>query len=135
MAPRQYTELFFLDEPTALAAGHRPCGSCRFEALKQFKQAWASAHNLAAAPSIKVIDDQLATERGLLAPCPSIELLPDGAMITVSGSKQAWLRSAGHWRQWSFEGYDGPSALPESGVLLITPPSILAALKAGYQPL
>lgn len=134
MAPRQYTELFFLDEATALAAGHRPCGSCRHAALKQFKIAWAEALGLAASPSVSEIDARLAQERGKANLAPIPERLPDGAMVTVAGTGMSWLRRDGGWWLWSFEGYAPSARLPEGSVELLTPPSIVAVLERGYCP-
>ncbi len=84
-----YTELFFLDEVTALAAGHRPCFECRREDAKAFAAAWASAHGLAAPPRAPEMDLILHTERrsGKAPKSHRLDLsaLPDGAMIERDG--------------------------------------------------
>lgn len=133
MAPGQYTELFFLDEATALAAGHRPCGQCRHEALYRFKDTWAKATGESSLPPVGDIDAVLAAQRGHLHAVEDPEALPHGAMVTVDETRKAWLKSDRHWRLWSFEGYGEPCALPPGSVQLITPPAIVAALAAGYQ--
>ncbi|WP_156309804.1 hypothetical protein [Novosphingobium sp. AAP93] len=101
MAPRHYTELFFLDEATALAAGHRPCGSCRPEALAAFKQAWAVAHGLPYLPRVAEIDSALRGSQ--LCDAGRLDDLPDGAMIAANGNPL--LRWSGQWLAWSFDGY------------------------------
>jgi hypothetical protein len=132
MQPGHYTELFFLDEPTALAAGHRPCGSCRPEALRAFKTAWAAAQGLEALPRVAEIDQHLALERGTLVPCDAPDALPDGAMVTRKGSEVAWLRWEGRYWRWSFAGHQSAEALPPIELHLITPASIVAVLAQGY---
>jgi hypothetical protein len=134
MAPGYYTELFFADEATALAAGHRPCGSCRAPALQAFKQAWARAHGLTGLPAVADIDSRLAEERGVLAPCPNADNLPDGAMVTAPNTAKAWLHRQGQWWLWSFAGYAPADGLPAGDVCLITPPAIVAILRTGYRP-
>lgn len=141
-----YTELFFLDEATALAAGHRPCFECRRADALAFAAAWAAAHNLAAPPKAPEMDAALHVER--LAPAPNgrrkqkrlwrAELadLPAGAMIRLWG--ELWLVEEGWLWRWRFSGYD--HALERSGlertlgaVEVATPPSMVAALAAGYR--
>lgn len=135
MRPGYYTELFFLDEATALAAGHRPCGSCRPERLDLFKQAWARAYGLAALPTVAAIDRKLRrtpalAERGALDP----DHIPDGAMVTVLGSREAWLKSAADWYRWSFAGYERATDPPAARVIPLTPPPLLATISEGYAP-
>jgi hypothetical protein len=135
-----WTELFFLDEVTALAAGHRPCFYCRREAAKRYAAAFADAFGMAATKATE-IDTRLHGERLAAGSTPrelreqEVRSLPDGAMITF-GSKAFAIRR-GKLLPWSFSGYGGtPSAcrsLP-SPALLITPPTTVAVLKAGYHP-
>jgi hypothetical protein len=130
---RYYTELFFLDEPTALAAGHRPCFECRRQAARAFIAAFPGA------PShVEAMDEALHRERvenrrkrlwrGRLGE------LPDGAMIARDGRAHAV--RAGMLSPWGFAGY-GEAALlePDAVVDVLTPPSTVAALKGGYRPL
>jgi hypothetical protein len=136
MAGRSWTELFFLDEATALAAGHRPCFFCRRGAAKAFRAAWAKG-NAVPAPAAAQMDAVLHQERQqrgtkrvhLLTSL--VEDLPDGAMITVDD--QAFVVVSGRPFHWSPDGYRAQSAYPLAGGL-ITPPSTLAALRAGYRP-
>jgi len=130
MAPGQYTELFFLDEATALAAGHRPCGSCRPDALAAFKRSWAMAHNLSYLPRVAEID--LALRTGRRHEVGRAHNLPDGAIIAADGV--AMLHWGGQWLRWSFDGYARTDQGPAAGKLL-TPEPMLAVLKTGYLPL
>ncbi len=135
-----WTELFFLDEVTALAAGHRPCFYCRREAANRYAAAFAKAFGTTG-PKVPAIDARLHAER-LAAGSSPVELteaqvrsLPDGAMIAMDGKPFA-LR-AGKLLPWSFGGYKGtPSncrSLP-APAFLITPPTTVGVLRAGYEP-
>ena len=131
-----WTELFFVDEATALAAGHRPCFYCRRDDAKRFQATWAQG-NGGPPPKAPEMDAILHRERldGRAKrlhslPCP-VHQLPDGAMI-ASGTG-AFLIRGGKPLRWSFEGYQpAPSATDDA--LLLTPPSTLRALMAGYRP-
>ncbi|CAN5557503.1 hypothetical protein BH10PSE4_BH10PSE4_32050 [soil metagenome] len=134
MAGRSWTELFFLDEATALSAGHRPCFLCRREAAEDFAHAWMRA-KAAARPSVRTIDDQLHQERlegraKRLHPLDApVEDLPDGTMIAVD--QTAYLIWSGETHAWTEEGYEPATAIEQTAALL-TPPSTLAVLRAGY---
>jgi hypothetical protein len=136
MAGRSWTELFFLDEAVALAAGHRPCFFCRRDAAKRFRAAWAAAKG-APIPRAAAIDADLHRERlegrrKRVHPLPmSISELPDGTVIAAAGS--AFMLSSGLAYRWTNEGYDQPTQLHHADGLL-TPPSTLMALDAGYRP-
>jgi hypothetical protein len=128
-----YTELFFFDEPTALAAGHRPCFECRRADAQSFRRAW----NRAAPPSAPEMDAALHSERlsegRKRTHVASIEDLPDGVMIERGGS--AFAIRGDRLAPWSFHGYGEPVSRPRRGqVDVLTPPSIVAVLTAGYQP-
>jgi hypothetical protein len=128
-----YTELFFLDEPTALAAGHRPCFECRRTEAEAFRKAfneraWVSAPEMDAV----LHEERLAGGRKRLSE-QQIAQLPDGAMIAME--KRAYVLRGDALAPWSFEGYGAPLKRPASGaVATLTPPSILRALRAGYRP-
>ena len=129
-----YTQVFFLDEVTALAAGHRPCFECRRADAKSFARAMAAD---GAPPSAPAMDARLHSER--LAPLKpklnarQIAALPDGAVIALDGVYFA-LRGKGCLR-WSFEGYGPITARREfARAELTTPPAIIHALLAGYSP-
>jgi hypothetical protein len=140
MPPGRWTALFFLDEATALSAGHRPCGFCREDDHRWFGESWRAAAGLAARPSAAQMNAWLHAERvdsrtrrqrtreAVLGD------LPDGAMVRYAGGPA--LRSGGALVPWSFDGY-GPPARPaaDTPVELLTPPAIVGALRAGYLPL
>lgn len=131
---RGYTELFFLDEVTALAAGHRPCFECRRTAATAFAAAWAKAKGLTVPPKAPAMDIALHAERlaGTVVRLP-LESLPEGAMI-AAGDRALAVRGA-HLLPWSFAGY-GPAEPRGTGpATVLTPPSTLAALGAGYRPI
>jgi hypothetical protein len=134
MAPGGYTELFFLDEATALAAGHRPCGTCRKARLEAFKQAWATARTIPRPVRVADIDTILAAERRCRHPAVDAALLPDGVIVALPGGADAWLRWRGTWRRWAFAGYGPPEPVPAHRVILLTPPAIVATIRAGYGP-
>ena len=140
-APRRYSELFFLDEATSLAAGHRPCAECRRQRFKEFCAAWAAGNAdqlLSRPPRADEIDRVLHSERvghggGKKTYQAAVSTLPAGSIVEHEG--RAYLAWAGEWRPWSFDGY-GPAAslLPATEVTVLTPKSIVQAIKAGFVP-
>ncbi|PXA83500.1 hypothetical protein DMC47_43230 [Nostoc sp. 3335mG] len=132
MAPGLYTQLFFRDEATALAAGHRPCFECRRTHAKAFMAAWGAAHSIAD-PRVPQVDAILHAERLGRRPAHEDDALPDGAMIGTADEARNWLVWDGVFRSWSFAGY-GPPEIPHGDLVLVTPPSIVAAIEAGYKP-
>lgn len=128
-----YTELFFLDEPTALAAGHRPCFLCRRADAEAFRRAFAASGRPSAAEMDGVLHrERLANPLGRRLERPIAEL-PDGAMIERNGRPYA-VRGA-TLLPWSFFGYGAAEARPDDvGVRVLTPPAVVAALVAGYRP-
>jgi hypothetical protein len=139
MPPGRWTALFFLDEATALAAGHRPCGYCRRADHLAFAEAWRAARRLPRRPSAAEMDTALHRERTdrsrrkLTYLAPAAEL-PAGVMIRAGG--EPGLLIGGRARPWSFHGYGGPvPADPAGRVEVLTPPSIVGAIAAGYRPL
>lgn len=137
---RGFTELFFLDEVTALAAGHRPCFYCRREAAKRFASAFADAFGTAM-PKVAEIDGRLHAERLAAGAAPrpltetEVRALPDGAVVALGERPFAVRRGA--LLPWSFGGYGAPPpacrSLPD-GIALVTPPTTVAVLRAGYRP-
>jgi len=128
-----YTELFFLDEPTALAAGHRPCFECRREAARAFVAAFPGG-----ATTADAVDEVLHRERldGRARRLWRARLgaLPDAAFVAIGGQPHAIIDGA--LRPWSFDGYGPAVAFDEARELdVLTPPSTVAALAAGYRPL
>ena len=127
-----YTELFFLDEPTALAAGHRPCFECRREAAKAFLAAFPGAPTNADAMD-GVLHGERLIDRGKRAWRSRLGDLPDGAMVALDARAHA-LR-AGFLLPWSFAGYGRPVARDAwLEVDVLTPRSSVLAIAAGYEP-
>lgn len=129
MNDASYTELFFLDEATAFAAGHRPCFECRREAARAFAAAFARSRG-AAAMKADEIDAVLKAERRAQRPLIRRAALAPGAMVAAKGAP--FLYDGDEFLRWSFEGYT-PGA-PEGPLTLLTPVSALGAFRAGYRP-
>ncbi len=142
MRPHSYTELFFLDEATALAAGHRPCAECRHADYQRFQAAWTrgigdpiSADHMDALLHADRLEGIGRSQRKRTF-WEQLAALPDGTLVTLDGA--AWLLWRGHLLEWSAAGYRTrrwalpPAATP---VEVLTPRSLVAVLRAGYQPL
>jgi hypothetical protein len=131
LQPGKFTELFFLDEATAFAAGHRPCALCRRQDYLRFRVIWQELHPGQAGAD--AIDAQLHHER--LAPArPEADVrdLPDGAFVLLAG--EPWLVSGAALRRWTPAGY--AESRPRSEVAraaLITPRSLVEVLRAGWE--
>jgi len=142
MAPGKYTELFFLDEATALAAGHRPCATCRRDDYSRFTALWAETNarrSGLANTSIKDIDNTLHQERFISSGWqdnwhPSLKKLPDGTFVVLDDPNTAWLVLGDKLLEWSPGGYLSRIKQPETRVTVLTPRSIVAVLAAGYVP-
>jgi hypothetical protein len=134
---RGYTQLFFLDEVTALSAGHRPCAECRRAQARAYQAGLRRALDLASPPGLAEIDLRLHGERLEDGPRRrarlAAESLPDGAMIAAGGRAYA-LKGDRAWL-WSPAGYEGFVPRPAGAVEVLTPPLSLAALTGGYAPL
>jgi len=140
MTPGQYTELFFLDEATAFAAGHRPCAECQRERFNLFREIWAKANPELAGgnqPTATTLDAILHQERTILnrqpaSFCSSLENLPEGVFIT-DDEQTAYLVMQNRLLRWSPGGYEnramGPIHYPAR---ILTPASIIRTLAAGY---
>jgi hypothetical protein len=136
MAPRRYTHLFFLDEATALAAGHRPCAECRRADYEAFRRCWASAHRRRESlPSADAMDAVLHRERALVDgrrrtwPAAAADL-PDGTFAVLDDDP--WLLRSGSLWRWTPGGYRHRRPAPPVPLAVLTPPSTVAALRAGY---
>jgi hypothetical protein len=147
MPPGQYTSLFFLDEATALAAGHRPCAECQRTRFNTFRAYWAAANpELAggAAPPVDTIDAALHRERisdhryqrdkVKLTYTEQIETLPDGVFVVLESGGAPYLVHGDALHPWSFAGYGAPIARPGAMVQVLTPRSIVRAIAAGFTP-
>jgi hypothetical protein len=136
MGGRSWTELFFLDEAVALAAGHRPCFYCRRAAAEGFRAAWAKGRGeaLPSAPAMDAVlhGERLENRRKRLHPITGpLAALPDGAVVAIG--EGAFTLRAGLAHRWTGEGYAPPQRLA-SAEWLLTPPSTVLALQAGYRP-
>jgi hypothetical protein len=143
MTPGHYTELFFLDEATALAAGHRPCAECRRERFNAFRMAWRSAHpgSSGSPPSADEIDNRLHAER--VGPVrskrqfeASLDEMPSGVFVRhPDWGADAYLVWNRGLFPWSAGGYTKRLDRPKKAeVAVLTPESTVAAIRAGYVP-
>jgi hypothetical protein len=140
MPEGRWTGLFFLDEATALSAGHRPCGYCRREDHVAFGEAWRAGHGLAKRISAAQMDVVLHGQR--VEPGTrrkqtfksELGALPAGVMVRYEEAPALVL--PGGVRPWSFAGYGALVPVPEDTVVdVLTPPAMVAAVGAGYRPL
>jgi hypothetical protein len=133
MGGRNWTELFFLDEAVALAAGHRPCFFCRRRSAEAFRAAWATARGGKAPFAAEVLhEERLDHGRKRLHAMPGdVGELPDGAVIAAAGEVCTIVR--GRAFRWSKQGYQAAPEISRADGLL-TPPSTLLLLRAGYRP-
>ena len=136
MGRRSWTELFFLDEAIALAAGHRPCFFCRRRDAEAFRDAWATAKG-GTAPHAPEMDAALHAERldrgrkRVHAVPDPVGELPEGTVIVAGG--EAYTLAQGRAFRWTERGYDAAAEIPRADGLL-TPPSTVLAMRAGYRP-
>ena len=130
MSPRTYTELFFLDEATAFAAGHRPCGECRREHYVAFGDRATGG----ARPSAGDLDARLDGERRRgqrrIAEYGTVPDQPPGTMVDLCGAPHLWCHD--ELRPWSFAGYGAPVSVPDHVVPVLTPPTTRRVLRHGY---
>ncbi|NUM45444.1 MAG: hypothetical protein HUU38_12135 [Anaerolineales bacterium] len=136
MTPGQYTELFFLDEATALAAGHRPCAECQRPRFNLFRETWARAnpqHTSLLRPPATLIDAVLHGERALSTPgihlCPTLDDLPNGTYLAEG--ENAFLVLNRTLLRWTPAGYTPHAEIPFPARVL-TPASVVRTLAAGY---
>lgn len=131
----RYTALFFLDEVTALAAGHRPCFECRRRDAKAFAEKWAQAKG-GGIPRAPAMDEVLHAERlkGRVKRTHEmpVDELPDGVFIAMD--QDAYAVRGAHLLRWSDRGYTDSIVRPRGTVTVLTPPGIVAVLSAGYRP-
>ncbi|HEY1428578.1 MAG TPA: hypothetical protein VGF18_03330 [Candidatus Tumulicola sp.] len=136
MSPRRYTELFFLDEAAAFAAGHRPCAECRNADYKRFQTFWQTCFGTRLGAD--AMDDVLhaerldsRTKRTFRAPLSS---LPNGVFI-VGADGRPWVVWNEMLVAWTDAGYAERIARPKrSEVDVLTPPSIVRIIDAGLSP-
>ena len=136
MQPGRYTELFFLDEATALAAGHRPCAECRREDYNRFLEQWPGA--LPNGARAAAINAQLHAERLTDAGMQrhheaALDDLPDGTMVLRD--ETPWLVRGDELRRWTPAGYTDAMTRPAgTRAVVVTPPSLVAVLARGWRP-
>ena len=146
MQPGRFTELFFLDEATAFAAGHRPCALCRREDYERFGAIWrdsypgdAGADAIDARLHAERVEPGARAQRRHIAP---LAALPDGAFVIHEGAPHLLLGA--QLLRWTPEGYVRPAPRPTPGHVrpayrlagaqaeLLTPPSLVAILRSGW---
>ena len=121
MPPGRYTGLFFLDEATAFAAGHRPCAECRREDYNRYLE-------IAGERRADDLDERLHAER--VGPKPEARDLPDGAFVLSEG--EPWLVHGDELLRWTPGGYTERLARPSSSMTVLTPQTTLEVLRAGW---
>lgn len=138
MQPRRYTELFFLDEATSFAAGHRPCAECRRDDYRRFLACWDAVFK--AAPKAAELDQILHRDRidrkrrTQLRHTVLIDDLPEGTFVLWQDRPHLVTRST--LRRYSPAGYTDRRSRPVGcAVEVLTPKSIIKVLQAGYQPM
>ena len=135
--PGHYTFLFFHDEAVAFAAGHRPCAECRRPSYSAYRAAWAAGLG-ADLPSARDMNRQLHRER-IVAGTHRRRLhemvwneLPDGTFVSIDGTPA--VVAGDHITDWTHGGYGPRRSRPRTGTAcVLTPPSTVAALRAGYE--
>lgn len=132
---RYYTELFFLDEVTAFAAGHRPCFECRRRDAELFAQLFSGKKARASASAMdRALHDQRLDGKAKRTHRRTIDGLPDGAMVALD--EEVFAIRGSHLLRWTPSGYAASRARPRGmQVEVFTPPSILSVLARGYLPL
>jgi hypothetical protein len=124
MQPGRFTELFFLDEATAFAAGHRPCALCRREDYVRFLE-------LVGAGGADEIDDRLHGERLQQRHESTFDDLPDGAFVLLHD--EPWLVLGESLLRWTPAGYEDRAAMPRGPAALLTPPTFVSVLARGWE--
>ena len=144
MAPGHYTQLFFLDEATALAAGHRPCALCRRADWLRFMAGWQEVRGLPARPKVADVDavlqaERMGTDKRKIMYEAQLADLPAGVMVHLADSSlpshsNAALYFNSTLYPWTPSGYLPPVEAPTTAHVL-TPLSIVAVIAAGYAPM
>ena len=143
MQPNRYTELFFLDEATAMAAGHRPCFECRRRDAERFAALWAETRGWPAPARAPEMDATLHAERvgaqgRKLTFRAQLAGLPNGVFVRLAdtGPAQAYHVDNGRVLAWSPARYGAALVAPKRrDVEVLTPRSIVAVLSSGYRPM
>jgi hypothetical protein len=132
---RYYTELFFLDEVTAFAAGHRPCFECRRQDAERFAVLFSNKRQRASAGAMdRVLHAERLDGKAKRIHRRSLDSLPDGAMVSLD--REVFAVRDNHLLSWTPSGYSASKPRPRNlDVDVLTPPSILSVLGRGYTPL
>jgi hypothetical protein len=138
LQPGKFTELFFLDEVTAFAAGHRPCALCRRADYVRLGEIWSELHP--GQVGADAIDLQLHGERiarrarTQVHHRAAVDELPDGAFLVRAD--EPWLVLGRHLLHWTPGGYDARASRPRGeAATVITPPSLVEVLRTGWAPI
>jgi hypothetical protein len=139
--PGHYTQLFFCDEATAFAAGHRPCAECRRPDYRRYIEAWQAAYSRESPPRAGEMDAllhqaRLGPNRQQVRVRRCINELPDGTVVVLpEESDAAWLIWKGDLHRWSHGGYtERRPAVGQDDVFALTPEPTIRVLSAGYVP-
>jgi hypothetical protein len=140
MSPGRYTELFFLDEAVALAAGHRPCAECRCARFNEFKEAWRRSEKRPPEEFLYAddIDEQLhpariGKHRRKITYEALLRAIPDGCFVRIAGA--SYLVWGNALALWSPGGYTERRARPDDlAVTVLTPEPIVRCIGNGYKP-
>jgi hypothetical protein len=137
MSANHYTELFFLDEAVAFAAGHRPCAECRRDRYNAFKGAWQSVHGQRKLPFADEMDLELHPTRiangKKVTHEASLNSLPDGCFVQIDGS--AYLVAGDELLLWTPQGYVRRDYKPTNSIVtVLTPKAIVGCFREGYVP-
>lgn len=137
MSERRYTELFFLDEATAFAAGHRPCAECRRKRFNAFRDAWRRAMGLHTLPFADEMDRELhpgrINGRNKVTFETAMDSVPDGCFVVIG--ERPYLVRGDALLFWTPEGYGRRVARPKNAmVTVLTPHRIMACFRHGYRP-
>jgi hypothetical protein len=137
MSPRRYTELFFLDEAVALAAGHRPCAECRRARFNEFRRAWAGGGVSSVLPSADAMDLELhaariGRKREKVTYRAGLRSLPDGCFVHIDDAMYLVWDDA--LFRWTADGYAEKRERDERMVTVLTPEPMVRCLGNGYRP-
>jgi len=131
---KSYTELFFLDEVSALATGHRPCFECRRKDANAFGEAWVAANGRPEGSMADGMDTILHDERiheKRILNYPQLSDLPHGSMVQTG--QRYFAKKQSKFLEWTSHGYKYVK-LPDEPLILLTPPSIIKVLRQGFEP-
>jgi hypothetical protein len=133
LQPGKFTELFFLDEATAFAAGHRPCALCRREDYVRFCELWREPHpgqNGADAIDLQLHGERLTADRARRTHEAPYAALPEGAFVLRDDAP--WVVVGEELRRWTPAGYVERTARPDGRASVLTPESVVAVLASGW---